>query len=110
LLAHATAEQASVLIDAGNVDDALALLAEARSIGAQAPHLLRVWLAAAEGEGHAIAGHRDDALRAFDEADSLRPSTPSFRSCSSAAPISTGGAATRWRTSARRKRSPSSKD
>ncbi|MEV7041139.1 tetratricopeptide repeat protein [Amycolatopsis sp. NPDC051061] len=74
LLAHATAEQAYVLIDAGNVDDAVALFAEARSIGEQAPRLLRAWLAAAEGEGHAIAGHRDDALRAFDESDALRPS------------------------------------
>lgn len=74
LLAHATAEQAFVLIDAGNVEDALSLFAEARSIGQHAPDLLRAWLAAAEGEGQAIAGHRDDALRAFDEADTLRPS------------------------------------
>jgi tetratricopeptide (TPR) repeat protein len=73
LLAHATAEQAFVLIDAGNLDDALALFAEARAIGVQAPRLLRAWLAAAEGEGHAITGHGDDALRAFDEADTLRP-------------------------------------
>jgi tetratricopeptide (TPR) repeat protein len=74
LLAHATAEQAFVLIDAGNIDDALALFGEAREIGEQAPRLLRAWLAAAEGEGHAIAGHRDDALHAFDQADTLRPS------------------------------------
>lgn len=74
LLAHATAEQAFVLIDAGNIEDAVALFAEARSIGAQAPHLLRAWLAAAEGEACAIAGNRDGALRAFDEADALRPS------------------------------------
>ncbi|MBB5857636.1 tetratricopeptide repeat protein [Amycolatopsis umgeniensis] len=73
LLAHATAEQAFVLIDTGNVDDALALFEEARSIGERAPELLRAWLAAAEGEGHAIAGHRDEALRAFDEADTLLP-------------------------------------
>ncbi|MBE1577647.1 tetratricopeptide repeat protein [Amycolatopsis roodepoortensis] len=73
LLAHATAEQAFVLIDTGNVDDALALFGEARSIGEHAPELLRAWLAAAEGEGHAIAGHRDEALRAFDEADTLLP-------------------------------------
>jgi tetratricopeptide (TPR) repeat protein len=73
LLAHATAEQAFVLIDMGNPDDALALFAEARSIGERAPRLLRAWLAAAEGEGHAIAGQRGDALRSFDEADALRP-------------------------------------
>jgi tetratricopeptide (TPR) repeat protein len=74
LLAHATAEQAFVLIDAGNVDDALALFAEARDVGGHAPALLRAWLAAAEGEGHAIAGRRDAALRAFDQADALLPS------------------------------------
>jgi tetratricopeptide (TPR) repeat protein len=74
LLAHATAEQAFVLIDAGSVADALAWLAEARSIGQRAPRLLRAWLAATEGEGHATAWHGDDARRAFDEADTLRPS------------------------------------
>ncbi|MFC9251426.1 tetratricopeptide repeat protein [Amycolatopsis thailandensis] len=74
LLAHATAEQAFVLIDAGNVDDALSLFAEAREIGQRAPRLLRAWLAAAEGEGYARAGNDGDAHRAFDEADALRPS------------------------------------
>ncbi|QRP50689.1 tetratricopeptide repeat protein [Amycolatopsis sp. FDAARGOS 1241] len=74
LLAHATAEQAFVLIDAGNLEDALMLFAEARAVGEKAPSLLRAWLAAAEGEGHAIAGHRDAALRAFDQADALLPS------------------------------------
>lgn len=73
LLAHATAEQAFVLIDAGHVADALGLLAEARNIGGQAPHLLRAWLAAAEGEGRAIAGQRTAALTAFDQADALLP-------------------------------------
>ncbi|MET7993097.1 helix-turn-helix transcriptional regulator [Amycolatopsis sp. NPDC005232] len=74
LLAHATAEQAFVLIDAGNVEDALMLFAEARAVGEKAPSLLRAWLAAAEGEGHATAGHRDAAFRAFDQADALLPS------------------------------------
>ncbi|GAA2787584.1 helix-turn-helix domain-containing protein [Crossiella cryophila] len=73
LLAHATAEQAYVLIDAGNTEDAITLFGEARSISEHAPRLLRTWLAAAEGEGHAIAGHRDEALRAFDEAGALLP-------------------------------------
>ncbi|WP_307796076.1 endonuclease/exonuclease/phosphatase family protein [Amycolatopsis sp. 195334CR] len=74
LLAHATAEQAFVLIDAGNVEDAVELFAEARDIGKRAPRLLRAWLAAAQGEGHAISGDGDNALRSFDEADELRPS------------------------------------
>jgi transcriptional regulator with XRE-family HTH domain len=73
LLAHATAEQAFVLIDMGNVGDALELFAEARAIGEHAPRLLRAWLAAAQGEGYAIAGESGDALRSFDEADTLRP-------------------------------------
>jgi transcriptional regulator with XRE-family HTH domain len=73
LLAHATAEQAFVLIDAGHVTDALALFAEARTTGEQAPRLLRAWLAAAEGEGHAIAGEHTAALTAFDQADALLP-------------------------------------
>ncbi|WP_297549992.1 tetratricopeptide repeat protein [Amycolatopsis sp.] len=74
LLAHATAEQAFVLVDMGNTSDALALFAEAREIGERAPRLLRAWLAAAAGEGYAIAGQPGDALRSFDEADALRPS------------------------------------
>jgi hypothetical protein len=38
--------------------------------------VLRTWLAAAHGEGLAAAGHRDDALRAFDQADTLMPADP----------------------------------
>ncbi|MGH3624239.1 MAG: tetratricopeptide repeat protein [Sciscionella sp.] len=73
LLAHATAEQAFVLVDAGNVADALGLFSEARTIGEQAPRLLRAWLAAAEGEGRAIAGERTAALHAFDQAHAVLP-------------------------------------
>lgn len=73
-LAHATAEQAYVLLDVGETGRALDLLGEARSIaGDRAPRLLRAWLAAAAGEAHAMAGDRDSALRAFDDADALLP-------------------------------------
>jgi tetratricopeptide (TPR) repeat protein len=68
LLAHATAEQAFVLID---LDDTTAAdhLAHARTIAnGTATPLLRAWLAA--------AGHADDARRAFDTASGLLPADP----------------------------------
>jgi tetratricopeptide (TPR) repeat protein len=77
LLAHATAQQAFILIDLGEITGAVELLASARAVAENtAPSLLRAWLAAAHGEGLAAAGRRDDALRAFDAADSLVPSDP----------------------------------
>jgi tetratricopeptide (TPR) repeat protein len=77
LLAHATAQQAFILIDLGEVHGAVDLLTSARALAEHsAPSLLRAWLAAAHGEGLAAAGHRDDALRAFDAADSLVPADP----------------------------------
>ncbi|TVT53443.1 tetratricopeptide repeat protein [Amycolatopsis rhizosphaerae] len=77
LLAHATAEQAFVLIDIGETGAAVEQLAHARAIaeGAASP-LLRAWLAAAHGEGLATVGDRDNALRAFDAANSLLPENP----------------------------------
>jgi tetratricopeptide (TPR) repeat protein len=77
LLAHATAQQAFILIDLGDVTGAVDLLASARAVAeGNAPSLLRAWLAAAHGEGLAAAGRRDDALRAFDAAHVLVPSDP----------------------------------
>jgi tetratricopeptide (TPR) repeat protein len=77
LLAHATAEQAFVLLDLDDTTAAIDQLAHARSIasGTAAP-LLRAWLAAAYGETLAAAGHADDARRAFDTASSLIPADP----------------------------------
>jgi tetratricopeptide (TPR) repeat protein len=73
-LAHATAEQAYVLLEVGDTRHALDLLGEARSIaGDRTPRLLRAWLAAAAGEAHAMAGDRDAAHRAFDDANTLLP-------------------------------------
>jgi tetratricopeptide (TPR) repeat protein len=77
LLAHATAQQAFILIDLGQYEQAVEQLAEARALAKnQAPELLRSWLAAAHGEGLAAVGQRDDALRAFDAASSLLPADP----------------------------------
>ena len=77
LLAHAVAQQAFILIDLGQYDQAVEQLAEARALAKNhAPELLASWLAAAHGEGLAAVGHRDDALRAFDAAGSLLPADP----------------------------------
>ncbi|MGX7825727.1 tetratricopeptide repeat protein [Actinokineospora sp. 24-640] len=77
LLAHATAEQAFVLIDLGETALALDQLAQARSLADDtATPLLRAWLAAAHGEGYAANGRRDEAMQAFDDADALLPEDP----------------------------------
>lgn len=77
LLAHATAQQAFILIDLGEVDQAVEQLTQARAVAhGTAPDLLRSWLAAAHGEGLAAAGHRDEALRAFDAAAGQLPNDP----------------------------------
>ncbi|PZS24310.1 MAG: hypothetical protein DLM60_00630 [Pseudonocardiales bacterium] len=77
LLAHATAEQAFVLIDLDETTAAVDQLAHARSIvNGTATPLLRSWLAAAQGETLAAAGHADDARRAFDTASDLLPADP----------------------------------
>lgn len=77
VLAHATAQQAFILIDIGEMDAAVEQLAHARTIGGSVlPPLLRAWLAAAHGEGLAARGERDDSLRAFDAASTLLPNDP----------------------------------
>ncbi|MGH3978773.1 MAG: tetratricopeptide repeat protein [Pseudonocardiaceae bacterium] len=77
LLAHATAEQAFVLIDLAETTAAVDQLSHARSIanGAATP-LLSAWLAAAHGETLAAAGHADQARRSFDTASNLLPADP----------------------------------
>lgn len=77
LLAHASAQQAFILAELGEVELAVVQLAEARRLGERTgPRLLRAWLAAACGEGLAAVGRRDEALRAFDTAQSLLPGNP----------------------------------
>lgn len=77
LLAHATAQQAFILIDMGEPELAVEQLGAARSMAeGLAPALMRSWLAAALGEGLAAAGRRDEALRAFDWARCRLPNDP----------------------------------
>ncbi|MDV6012226.1 tetratricopeptide repeat protein [Haloechinothrix sp. LS1_15] len=77
LLAHATAQQAFILTDLDHPQAAVDQLAHARTLAEHtAPALLRAWLAAAHGEGLAATGHREGALRAFDQAASLLPDDP----------------------------------
>ncbi|MER7114074.1 hypothetical protein ABT332_06240, partial [Saccharomonospora azurea] len=72
--AHATAEQAFVLIDMSEVSNAVELLVHVRSNARRsAPRVLQAWLAAACGEAYAAENRRGAALRAFDEADALLP-------------------------------------
>ncbi len=76
-LAHATAQQAFVLVDIGEIGSAVEQLGQARAlVRRSAPTLLRAWLAAAHGEGLAALNRRDATLRAFDTSDRLRPTDP----------------------------------
>ncbi|RKT53014.1 hypothetical protein C8E97_1558 [Saccharothrix australiensis] len=77
LLAHATAQQAVILLDMGESAAAVELLEYARQVvGNRAPALLRTWLTAAYGEGLAAVGRHDEALRAFDDAHTPMPNDP----------------------------------
>lgn len=77
LLAHASAQQAVILLDMGEYQMAVELLEFARYVAEhRVPSLLKTWLAAAHGEGLAAVGNQDGALRAFDDANSLMPSDP----------------------------------
>jgi tetratricopeptide (TPR) repeat protein len=77
LLAHATAQQAVILLDIGEPAAAVELLEHARYVAEnRAPSLLRTWLAAAHGEGLAAAGRHNESLHAFDQAHALMPSDP----------------------------------
>jgi hypothetical protein len=74
---HAAAEQAFVLIDAGATRDAVDLLDSARRrAAANAPRILRAWLAAAHGEALAAHADRNASLHAFDQAAQLLPDDP----------------------------------
>jgi tetratricopeptide (TPR) repeat protein len=76
-LAHATAQQAFVLAEIGEIGSAVEQLDQARALVRRSgPALLRAWLAAAYGEGLAASNRRDAALRAFDTSERLRPTDP----------------------------------
>src|SRR5690606_38148740 len=70
--AHATAEQAFVLIDMGEIRNAVEQLVHVRTHARRhVPRILMAWLAASCGEAYATENRRGAALRAFDEADAL---------------------------------------
>ncbi len=73
-LAYAQAQQAYILLDAGELDAAHALVqAGQRHAGTRVSPVLRAWLHAAEGETLAALGQRDAALRALDAAAATLP-------------------------------------
>jgi tetratricopeptide (TPR) repeat protein len=77
LLAHATAEQAFTLLDAGQPARAVALIKHAReTAGSGVPTLLRAWLLAAEAESSAAAGAEVQSRRAMDDAYQRLPDDP----------------------------------
>ncbi len=74
---HAAAEQAFVLIDAGEASEAVDLLGSARRrADGTAPRVLRAWLAGAHGEALAAHADRTASLHAFDQAAQLLPDDP----------------------------------
>lgn len=78
LLAHATAQQAYVLLDLDQPNHALELMQSAHaSAGQRLPALMRTWLHAAEAEAHAAVGNAAACLSTFDAADAALPDDPS---------------------------------
>ena len=72
--AHATAEQAFVLLDIGETSSAVDLLATTREdTESECSPLLRSWLAAAHGEALAANNQKDASLLVFDSAADALP-------------------------------------
>ncbi|MCC9687670.1 helix-turn-helix domain-containing protein [Streptomyces sp. MNU103] len=79
-LAHATAEQAYVLCEAGRPALGVDLVRDARrTVGQSGSARLRAWLHAAEAEMCAYAGMPDDSRRALDAALATIPAGPEDR-------------------------------
>lgn len=73
-LTYAQAQQAFVLLDAGRLTDAHAMISGTRErAGSVVPPVLLAWLHAAEGEALATLGEHDSALRALDTAADVLP-------------------------------------
>ncbi|MGW3694759.1 XRE family transcriptional regulator [Streptomyces sp. NPDC005056] len=100
-LAHATAEQAYVLNDAGRPEMAVALVREAQRLGGQqmSPRL-RAWLYAAEAELCAKAGLADECRRAIDRAVACLPEGAEARDSDMLSIFLNGGHLARWRGNA----------
>lgn len=76
LLAHATAQQAYILIDIGEASLAAEHITYARTLANREAPLLRAWLAAAHGEVLAVNEAGGEARRAFDDANRQLPGDP----------------------------------
>ncbi|RAJ52807.1 hypothetical protein K388_05907 [Streptomyces sp. KhCrAH-43] len=77
LLAHATAQQAYVLLDLGRVQEAVQQVEHARAeAGGWLPPLMDTWLHAAQAEAHAAADEGAACRAALDRADAARPRDP----------------------------------
>lgn len=100
-LAHAMAEQAYVLADAGKVDLAVELVREAKRSGGKAvsSHLV-AWLESADAELSALAGQGDDARHALDRAASALPAGDDARAPDVASIFLNGQHLARWRGNA----------
>ncbi|MGW2370634.1 XRE family transcriptional regulator [Streptomyces sp. NPDC001667] len=100
-LAHAMAEQAYVLCDAGRPELAVELVRDAWRIGVNrlSPRL-QAWLHAAEAEICARAGMRDDCRRSLDRAASCLPDGPEDRDPDMLSIFLNGGHLARWRGNA----------
>lgn len=100
-LAHAMGEQAYVLADAGRPETAVELVREAQRVGGtQISGRLVSWLAAAEAELSALAGHEDDCRRALDKAEASLPADDDARAPDVASIFLDIGHLTRWRGNA----------
>ncbi|MFB8268875.1 XRE family transcriptional regulator [Streptomyces sp. NPDC055955] len=100
-LAHATAEQAYVLCDAGRPGVAVELIRDAQSAGGNvlSPRL-RAWLYAAEAEICAKANMPDDCRRALDSAVRCLPSGEEARDPDMLSIFLNEGHLSRWRGNA----------
>ncbi|MDX3226079.1 XRE family transcriptional regulator [Streptomyces sp. ME19-01-6] len=100
-LAHAMAEQAYVLCDAGRPQLAVELVRNARRDGGtRLSPRLQAWLYAAEAELCAHADMPDDCRRALDKADACIPSGESDRDPDMLSIFLNGGHLARWRGNA----------
>jgi tetratricopeptide (TPR) repeat protein len=100
-LAHATAEQAYVLCDAGRANMAVELIRDAQRVGGKmmSPRL-QAWLYAAEAEICAKAGMPDDCRRALENARRCLPPGEEARDPDMLSIFLNRGHLTRWRGNA----------
>ncbi|MCX5035333.1 tetratricopeptide repeat protein [Streptomyces coelicoflavus] len=100
-LAHATAEQAYVLCDAGRPTMAVELVRDAQRLGGKAMSpRLTAWLYAAEAEICARAGFHDECRQALEKAERHLPSGEEVRDPDMLSIFLNAGHLARWRGNA----------